>query len=106
VNRADLLDWLRARKPERPAELASRMDEVVSLTDEAALAAVPTVAEAMALMGVDLLARVAGSPDPRANGLALDLLAADAFVTYAFEAASEQGVELKPLVSRLLAEVA
>ena len=73
--------------------------------DEEALTAVPTIAETVVLIATDLLARVACSSDPRSRSLALDLLAADAFVTYAFEAAAEEGVEVAPLVSRLLAEV-
>jgi len=105
VKRAEVTAWLAAREPARPVELARRMDELVAAVDEAALVVVPTLAETLALIATDLLARVAGSPDPRSQGLALDLLAADAFVTYAFEAAAEEGVEVAPLVSRLLAEV-
>ena len=105
MKREDVTAWLATRKPGRPVELASRMDEVVAAADEGAIIAVPTMAETLALIAADLLARVAGSTDPRSRGLALDLLAADAFVTYAFEAAAEEEVEVAPLVSRLLAEV-
>ena len=105
MTRADAHAWLRTRRPERPAALAARMTVLVDAVDGAALEEVATMAEAMALIGVDLLARVAGSADPQAKGLALDLLAADAFVTYAFEAAAEDDVDVGPMVRRLLTEV-
>jgi hypothetical protein len=45
----------------------------------------------LAELGRELLARVASRPSG-GRELALDLLAADAFVTYAFEAQAEDGV--------------
>jgi hypothetical protein len=40
-----------------------------------------------------------------ADNSAMDLLAADAFVTYAFEAAAEEGGDVPALAQRILAEV-
>jgi hypothetical protein len=42
---------------------------------------------------------------PESSAAALDLLAADAFLTYAFEAASEEGGDVAGLASQLLARV-
>jgi hypothetical protein len=47
--------------------------------------------EHLARLGRELLAAVAARPDG-GRELALDLLAADAFVTYAFEAQADAGV--------------
>jgi hypothetical protein len=46
----------------------------------------------LAQLGTNLLDGVVGKPDG-GRELALDLLAADAFATYAFEAQAEQGKE-------------
>jgi hypothetical protein len=106
VTKAQVQAWLDARTPSRPAELDRRMAVVLHHFREERLAAEGTVADAMAALGAEMLHCVAGSRDPRANGLALDLLAADAFATYAFEAAAEEGVPVAPLVRRMLAESA
>jgi len=58
--------------------------------------------EAMRVLGLTTLATVGTGDDDQT---ALTLLAADAFVTYAFEAAAEERLPVAPLVSRLLAEV-
>jgi hypothetical protein len=106
--RASLEQWLDARRPAPPAALRDRMVE--------AMAAMPAT-ESMAAAGpapdadtLDLPAALAGCAlhifastlhkwDDRAG--ALDLLAADALLTYAFEAAAEQGGSAVADVSRL-----
>jgi hypothetical protein len=86
VTRTELLAWLDARRPTPPDMLRPRLAAAVIDAD----ADLP-LPDHLALLGQRLLARVAGRP---AGGreLALDLLAADAFVTYAFEAQAEADV--------------
>ena len=86
MTRRELLAWLEARRPAPPDMLRPRLAAAVIDTD----ADLP-LPDHLALLGQRLLARVAGRP---AGGreLALDLLAADAFVTYAFEAQAEADV--------------
>jgi hypothetical protein len=100
---AQVETWLAARRPERPLSLAEHMTHSLDLCDPSALAAAPTMAEAMGLLGIEALKRVV-QRQSGSQHVALDLLAADAFVTYAFEAAAEEGVSVEPLVSRLLKE--
>ena len=85
MTRDELLLWLNSRRPAPPAALRAHLEAV------AADGAEP-LPEHLARLGAELLARVAGHP---AGGreLALDLLAADAFVTYAFEAQAEADVD-------------
>ena len=77
----DALAWLESRSPAPPAALAARLRE--SLGDVPG-DAVPSSACLEA--GVELLAK---SLNSSGRGSALDLLAADALVTYAFEAAAD-----------------
>ena len=79
-------DWLRSRAPEAPPALVSRIAEL--LASNAGWEALPR-AEAFGAASEELLRRVLdGNAMQRAS--ALDLLAADACVTYAFEAASDE----------------
>lgn len=105
MTRSAALAWLAARSPSRPDALAVHMTRSVQNCPSSALAAASTMADAMAVLGLVTLAAVtaAGSEGPE---LALELLAADAFVTYAFEAAGEEDVSVGPLVERLLHEAA
>jgi len=84
LTRSEVLAWLDTRRPAPPPALRERLEWAV--TD----APLPLPAH-LAELGRELLARVASRP---AGGreLALDLLAADAFVTYAFEAQAEDGI--------------
>jgi len=81
VTRTALVGWLRSRVPPPPAGLREHLEAAATDTAE-------QLPEHLARLGAELLARVVGQP---AGGreLALDLLAADAFVTYAFEAQAE-----------------
>ncbi|HYL21571.1 MAG TPA: hypothetical protein VEU74_07405 [Gemmatimonadales bacterium] len=84
MTRAALLAWLDARRPAPPEALRACL--AAGLTD----ADLP-LPEHLADLGRRSLERVASHP---AGGreLALDLLAADAFITYAFEAQAEADV--------------
>lgn len=84
MTRTELLAWLQSRRPAPPAALGQRL--AAHLTD----ADLP-LPEHLAELGRALVRHVAARP---ASGreLALDLLAADAFITYAFEAQAELAV--------------
>jgi hypothetical protein len=84
VTRTEVLTWLGTRRPAPPVALRAQIEGAV--TD----AKLPLPAH-LAAVGRALLGRVASRP---AGGreLALDLLAADAFITYAFEAQTEEDV--------------
>ncbi|HYT05979.1 MAG TPA: hypothetical protein VEM13_13965 [Gemmatimonadales bacterium] len=89
MTRDAVLAWLEARRPRPPDAMEGHL--------EAAVADGPPpdprlpLPDHLALVGARLLARVTARP---AGGreLAPDLLAADAFVTYAFEAQAEADV--------------
>jgi hypothetical protein len=85
VTRVELLAWLGTRRPTPPADLRAHLE--AAMTDGA-----EPLPQHLARLGGELLARVARQP---AGGreLALDLLAADALVTYAFEAQTEADVD-------------
>ena len=86
MTRDDVLAWLDTRRPAPPATLRVQLERVMAATAPRS----PLPAH-LADLGRALLGKVASRP---AGGreLALDLLAADAFITYAFEAQAEQDV--------------
>jgi len=85
MTRREVLAWLDARRPVPPDALRVGLEAAVA---EAELSPLVPLPDQLALLGGRVLGRVAGRP---AGGreLALDLLAADAFITYAFEAQAE-----------------
>jgi hypothetical protein len=85
VTRTELLTWLGTRRPSPPAALRAHL--LAAVVDGA-----EPLPQHLARLGAELLARVAGHPTG-GRELALDLLAADAFVTYAFEAQAEADVD-------------
>jgi hypothetical protein len=83
MTREQVLAWLDTRRPTPPASLRERLRNAVHDAPDG-------LAAHLARHGRELLEKVAA----RSNGgreLALDLLAADAFATYAFEAQAEEG---------------
>jgi len=84
MTRREVLAWLDARRPAPPPGLRAHLDGAVSDSDEWLPAHLVELGEAM-------LGRVTERPEG-GRELALDLLAADAFVTYAFEAQAETDV--------------
>jgi hypothetical protein len=91
-----LLAWLAAREPAPPPALRAYLEAAAS--DAPPRASLP---EQLAALGQRALARVTARVDG-GRELALDLLAADAFVTYAFEAQAETDVmELGALAERV-----
>lgn len=97
--------WLRARQPGRPEALAGQMSRSLATCPAASLEAAPTVSSALGVLGLYVLAGVAEGPGESPQ-VALELLAADAFVTYAFEAAAEEGVSVAPFAGWLIREAA
>ena len=94
MTRREVLSWLDTRRPAPPAVLRAHLEAAVTDRAEA-------LPDHLAALGGALLARVVATP---AGGreLALDLLAADAFVTYAFEAQAEaDAARLAPLAERV-----
>ena len=81
MTRAEVLAWLDTRRPVPPQSLRERLRSAVHDAPE-------DLVPHLARLGRELLDGVAARP---AGGreLALDLLAADAFATYAFEAEAE-----------------
>jgi hypothetical protein len=103
VTRDSLLAWLRDRTPAPPPALGSQLAACVARAPDAAFAG-DSMAQVTGNLGVATLQAVSRRQDAERDA-ALDLLAADAFVTYAFEAASEEGSDVTALVRRLLAEL-
>jgi hypothetical protein len=94
MTRREVLAWLDARRPAPPRALCARLEAAVTDSDE-------PLADHLAAMSRALLASVAATPGA-GRELALDLLAADAFVTYAFEAQAEaDGAGLAALAERI-----
>lgn len=75
-----LREWLATRKPEPPPKLAERLAEIVG--DEAFNGA--STADVLIERGIQTLRSALSDRDG-----ALDLLAADALITYAMEAAAD-----------------
>jgi hypothetical protein len=89
----DVQAWLAARQPAAPQRIAAHVAAAADLKGD--------LPEQLALAGVALLNHVVAHPDG-GRELALDLLAADALVTYAFEAQAEADVDgLIALADRL-----
>lgn len=90
MTREEVLAWLDTRRPAPPTALRERLNRAVDQRLPAPGSPLPAY---LASVGRGLLEAVAARP---AGGreLALDLLAADAFATYAFEAQAEE--ERKP----------
>jgi hypothetical protein len=85
-----LASWLDARRPAPPAALRARIDATLgeALHDDGDVAA-------LCLVAGERLVREIIRDNATSRESALDLLAADALVTYAFEAASEHPAELE-----------
>jgi len=86
MTRGALLAWLDARRPAPPDALRACLAAGVTDADL-------TLPEHLAELGRRALARVTSRAQAEAGReLALDLLTADAFITYAFEAQAEADV--------------
>jgi hypothetical protein len=88
MTRDEVRAWLIARKPAPPDALRLRLQRAL---DEALPAPGSGLPAYLAQLGHQLLADVTARPGG-GRELALDLLAADAFATYAFEAQAEESI--------------
>lgn len=98
--------WIKAHAAEAPPALVARVTRLIE--SDAALEAMPT-AEALVAAAEHLLGEVVKAGATSGREIALDLLAADSCVTWAFEAASELPSELAARAEaamRQLAQVA
>ncbi len=96
-------EWIASRRPEAPERLVARVREVLaSQPDSAAL----SHAEALLRAGEVLLAQVLRSDRATARDDALDLLAADACVTWAFEAAADEPATLRARAREAMERIA
>jgi len=94
--------WLATRVPPAPAELLARVRALLDAHPE--WSELPR-AEALIAASEALLARVLAGED-KSRATALDLLAADACVTYAFEAAADDPASIGALAERAMHRVA
>jgi hypothetical protein len=92
--------WLAARTPPAPALLAERLDGFVRTAPEEMLRG--TMADALGALGL-LALQASLARGETGDEVALDLLASDAFVTYVFEAAAEEGADVGRAAAGLLA---
>jgi hypothetical protein len=92
MTRDDVLAWLDSRQPAPPKALRERLHRAVGELLPAPGSLLPAY---LARLGRELLEVVAARPEG-GRELALDLLAADAFATYAFEAQAEEGGGIGP----------
>lgn len=100
---ADVLAWLARRAEPIPATLQGRLAE--ALRELGAPAAPRPVHETLLVAGEAMLARLLNH-NRTTREAALDLLTADALVTYAFEAAAEAGVPVAERAHRAMLQIA
>jgi hypothetical protein len=97
--RERLRAWLASRTPPAPALLAARLEGFVRTAPAERLQGTET--DALGALGL-LALQASLARGETGDEVALDLLAADAFVTYAFEAAAEEGDDVGRLAADLL----
>ena len=97
-----LAAWLDARRPAPPAALRARIDAALG----AALHAETLDAAETLLTAGERLVRSLLIDDATSRESAIDLLAADALVTYAFEAASERPGDLSDRAAEAMERIA
>ena len=97
-----LAAWLDGRRPVPPAGLRARIDAALGHDLHADVA---DVADTLLAAG-ERLVRSLLDEEATSRGSAIDLLAADALVTYAFEAASERPADLSRRAAAVMARIA
>jgi len=96
--------WLASRTPPPPGQLASRIAQFVATPTDAGATGVAPV-ERLLDAATDAMSALLHDGCLTRNS-ALDLLAVDALVTYAFEAAADRPDELEMLATGALARIA
>lgn len=100
------LDWLDARAEPMPPALRERMAQALAaLAPPADASAARGVHDTLLVAGEAMLARLLNH-NRTTREAALDLLAADAFVTYAFEAAAEDGGAISERARKAMVQIA
>ncbi len=84
-------DWLSQHDPMQPTALRERLQELLAADAGRPAAQVP---EVFIAVGKRLLEQIVSAHEPGDRSNAADLLAVDALVTYAFQAAAELPAEL------------
>ena len=97
-----LARWLDARRPAPPSALRARID--AALGDD--LCRADTDAAEACLAAGERVVRTLLTENATSRESALDLLAADALVTYAFEAATERPDSLIPRAAAAMVRIA
>ena len=97
-----IVEWLGGREPAPPDALLVRLREALGADAERAA---DDAADACLAAGERLLAKVLHEEEANRDH-ALDLLAADALVTYAFEAASARPAAVPALAAQAMARMA
>ena len=104
--------WLDSRTPPPPERLARRMDAALAESGDSGTG---TIAERLTLAAVAILTQLGheetrrpevSTSGDRAPAAALDLLAADALVTYAAEAAAEECQSFAATTGTMIARLA
>ncbi|MDX2184375.1 MAG: hypothetical protein SFW08_10385 [Gemmatimonadaceae bacterium] len=95
--------WLDARAEPMPPALRARLAEMIG--GLVPVTPARAVHETLLVAGEALLARLLNHNRTTREG-ALDLLAADALITYAFEAAAEEGVAIGDRARRAIVQIA
>lgn len=95
-------EWLRSRASRPPEALARRLDAVLG---ESLSLSADTIPELFLAKGERLVADLLNTHSTSRNS-ALDLLTADALVTYAFEAASETPSAIETRASAAMTRIA
>lgn len=99
---SSIVEWLGTREPAPPDALLARLGEALGADAQRDAG---DAAEVCLAAGERLLAKVLREGEASRDH-ALDLLAADALVTYAFEAASSRPSELSSLAAQAMARMA
>ena len=95
-----IAQWLGTRQPAAPPALARRIAELTAALDPTRLDAA-----AQCLLAAERALPVLISADDDSRRSALDLLAIDALVTYAFEAASSQPERIPELAASAMVQL-
>jgi hypothetical protein len=96
------VEWLGSREPAAPAALKAHLQGLFDQHPEWSALLLP---EALAEAAELLLARVL-TASVSSRSAATDLLSADACVTYAFEAATDDPASIAPLAERAMRRIA
>ena len=96
--------WLASRTPAPPIQLASRIEHLVATASAGHDTAVPPVERLLDAADATMRGLLRDGCLTRES--ALDLLAVDALVTYAFEAAADRPEDLEALATGALARIA